>query len=440
MAAVVVAQPLPQQSSSDLVVQSREETLLQDILNELDRERRRRAELEVQVRTLLEEKLAAEPGEDEMTISRKHYVALQTELSGYRKLIEVMTGERPALAHAVQTTMRQKILQKQHEFAAVVPPKASPSLPLHVIRLLEIMPWDSRSNEYAFATEEMYEFQFYNQKQRKWTTESPRLFKTLPTEEPKPGVNANGGNQKRKLLALPFFVGAAGMAVSPPSSCVLTNQAITKLYDLKKGYPLPENGGTWQWVGGWRVQKRINLSHDFSDHESSRNINQPRVDCDDEGWSYAVEATHFLLNPTETCWDHPGKVDNKPGHVLRPVRRRKWTRQRALVDYPYASESTRHFLALMAQLKSATLAANKISEQLVETKVSLTEAEASVMHCKDELTGRVRSLKQMLESKKKLASPKEARARLQKASAAASKMETEVLKLLYSSFQDTLTC
>lgn len=440
MAAVVVAQPLPQQSSSDLVVQSREETLLQDILNELDRERRRRAELEVQVRTLLEEKQAAEPGEDEMTISRKHYVALQTELSGYRKLIDVMTGERPALAHVVQNTMRQKILQKQHEFAAVVPPKASPSLPLHVIRLLEIMPWDSRSSEYAFATEEMYEFQFYNQKQRKWTTESPRLFKTLPTEEPKPGVNTNGGNQKRKLLALPFFVGAAGMAVSPPSSCVLTNQAITKLYDLKKGYPLPENGGTWQWVGGWRVQKRINLSHDFSDHESSRNINQPRVDCDDEGWSYAVEATHFLLNPTETCWDHPGKVDNKPGHVLRPVRRRKWTRQRALVDYPYASESTRHFLALMAQFKSATLAANKISEQLVETKVSLTEAEASVMHCKDELTGRVRSLKQMLESKKKLASPKEARARLQKASAAASKMETEVLKLLYSSFQDTLTC
>ena len=439
MASVLVAQPLSQQSSSDLVVQSREDELLQEILNELDRERKRRAELEVQVRTLLEEKQAAEPGEDEMILSRKHYIALQTELQGYRKLIEVMTGERPALSHAVENTMRQKILQKQHEFAAIVPPKASPSLPLHVIRLLEIMPWDPRANEYAFATEEMYEWQFYNQKQKKWMSEfkeSPRLFKALPTEEPKPGVNANGGNQKRKLLALPFFVGADGIAVSPPPSCVLTNHAITKLYDLKKGYPLPENGGTWQWVGGWRVQKRINLSHDFSNFESSR----MRVDCDEQGWSYAAEATHFLLNPTETCWDHPGKVDKKPGHILRPIRRRKWNRQRALVDYPYASESTQHFLALMAQLKSATMAANKISEQLVETKVSLTEAEASVMHCKDELTGRIRSLKQLLESKKKLASPKEARARLQQASTAASKMESEVLKLLESSFQDTLSC
>ena len=75
--------------------------------------------------------------------------------------------------------------------------------------------------------------------------------------------------------------------------------------------------------------------------------------------------------------------------------------------------------------------------------LALTEAEASIMHCKDELSTRVRSLKQLLESKKKLSSPKEARARLKKASIAASKMETDVLKLLdstsFSSSQDRLS-
>ena len=73
---------------------------------------------------------------------------------------------------------------------------------------------------------------------------------------------------------------------------------------------------------------------------------------------------------------------------------------------------------------------NKISEQLVQTKVALTEAEASMMHGKDALSTRVRSLKQLLENKKKLSSPKDARTRLKKASMAASKMEKEVTKIL----------
>ena len=192
MAAVVIGQPV----SSDLVQQSSEDELMRDILNELDRERRRRAELEAQVRTLLAEHQSSQPGADQMVLSRKHFIALQTELQGYRKLVEAMTAERPAIAAAVQNSLRQKILQKQHEHAKVVPLPASPSLPLHVIRLLEIMPWDPRANEYAFATEEMYEWQFYDPKQQMWVTDlrqSPPLFKALPTEEPKPGVNAGGG-------------------------------------------------------------------------------------------------------------------------------------------------------------------------------------------------------------------------------------------------------
>lgn len=465
MATVVVGRPgstttpqLSSSNSSDTTNKNEgDELLIKEILSELDRERRRRAELEAKVRQLLTEqkrdKASKQLRDDEMIISRKHFIALQTEMEGYRRLVEVITSRgRPAVAAAMKSNLRQRIMhQKQHYQQQPMPMAISttpqpqptpPSLPLHVIRLLEVMPWDPRANAYAFATETMYEWQFYNLKQKQWLSEfrqSPSLFRALPTEEPKPGVNAGGSasHPPKRKLSLPFFVDTM-----PSQSGVLTNHAITKLYDLQKGYPLPENGGSWQWVGGWRVEKRVDLSYDFAQNghngTSTTNANgnmngsrrHPRVDCDDEGWSYAMDATHFLLNPTETCWDHAGTT-TEGNNVLRLIRRRKWTRQRSLIDYPYASESTRCFLGLMAQRKTATMAANKISEQLVETKVSLTEAESAVMQCKDEVARQVRSLKQVLgANRKKKISPKETKQALQEASEAAGNMQIQVLEIL----------
>jgi len=426
---------------------STEELVTYEILQELDKERRLRAELEEKIRQLQLEKESGKPSDNEIVLSRKHYVALQAELQGYRQLVEALTADRPAVAAAVRSTLRQKILQKQHhDHSSLLQQRPSqqtvvptpPSLPLHVIRLLEVMPWDPRAKEFAFATEAMYEWQFYNSKTKTWGTElrdSPPLFRTLPTEEPKPGVNARGGNPKRKL-SLTLWVGAENvLGTSPPNQCVLTDRPITKLYDLQKGYPLPENGGTWQWVGGWRVEKRIDLSNDYSDEleigtRSSEANKKSRVDCDDEGWSYAMEATHFLLNPAETCWDNAG--DNT---VLRPIRRRKWTRQRSLVDYPHVSESTKCFLDLMAQRKCATMAANKVSEQLVKTKVALTEAESVVMQSKDELILQVHSLKKDLETSKnkKINSCKEFKETLQFVGYSIDKLQNRVLELMNSS-------
>ena len=157
-----------------------------------------------------------------------------------------------------------------------------------------------------------------------------------------------------------------------------------------------------------------------------------RVDCDDEGWSYAMEPTHFLLNPEETVFDNPGS-----NAVIRPVRRRKWTRQRALVEYPHASESTKCFLRLMSQNLFATMMANKVSEQLVQTKCALTEAESLQMQCKDEIVLKVRELKWALETKGKL-TPRNAKSTIQAAIAVADQMQAELLSLLSVSVRDKL--
>jgi hypothetical protein len=377
--------------------------LLQDdttreILEELDRERIRRAELEAQVRDLLADKQeqqdqASRDDVEMMSISRKHYMAVQTELKGYRDLIDAMTKERPAIAAAVQVNTRQKLALTTSTI-----PKTPPttSLPLHVIRLLEIMPWDPRAREYAFAKEEVFEWQFYAPREKAWRTElrrSPKAFKGLPIVDSTAGVNAvsDGSSGNRPFLAF------LNQESAPLSSCVLTNQSMTKLYNLQKGYPLPDNGGTWQWVGGWRVEKRISLNQDISasDQTNGRRV----VDCDEEGWSYAMEASHFVLgDPSEFCWDHPGTGED--GNVIRPVRRRKWTRQRALVEYPHASEQTKCFLRLMAQHTYATLGANKVSEQLIDTKVALTTFESVLLQCKDESTRQLHMLAELMKTKK----------------------------------------
>jgi hypothetical protein len=133
---------------------------------------------------------------------------------------------------------------------------------------------------------------------------------------------------------------------------------------------------------------------------------QAKVDCDDDGWSYAEEPTHFLINPTELCWDNPGITGiskNSKSHdtIERSVRRRKWTRQRALVDYPFASTQTKEFLRLMAQHACATISANKVSEQLVDTKMALTEAETKLEECKDEIAIQEQMIRQVLEAREK---------------------------------------
>jgi hypothetical protein len=417
------------------------EELLRDAFDELEKERERRVELEAKLRALQENPPPSPPPaekskkkskrrssksssaitpakEDDAsaatTMSPQQYTALQHELEGYRQIINAMTQEKPAIAAAIQANdARRSAVQLGRPM-----PLQNPTLPLHVIRLLEIMPWEPKAQEYAFGTEEIFEWQVYNVKQQKWCSsfkEMPSIFQTLPilkattnaVQESQPSVALRQPGRDRSLLM--FLAGTMKMGsaslTAPPDNSVLTNAGLNHMVELANGFPLPLDGGTWQWVGAWRVEKRVILfTGDGLD-------NRPQtLDCDEDGWSYAMDVSdYFEDNPEEHCFERPGMVEDKltlekasflsgnkvVRHMIpiRKVRRRKWTRRRVLVDYPYASEQSKHFLRLLAQNASLTFAANKISDQLVDVKMQLTDTRLKTLQHEEETKTKVAQLK-----------------------------------------------
>jgi hypothetical protein len=55
--------------------------------------------------------------------------------------------------------------------------------------------------------------------------------------------------------------GGEGAAAAPSKHGVLTNAALTQVLNIETGFPLPADGATWQWIGGWRVDKRVTIDH-----------------------------------------------------------------------------------------------------------------------------------------------------------------------------------
>jgi len=106
------------------------EGVLRDILDELDRERTRRAELESEIRAL---KIEKELDPSSFVIQRE-LIALQTERDGFKQLVDVLTAGNDAVSAA----LRQE-----------------KTLPLHVVRLLEVVPYDPRAVASAKANEEV---------------------------------------------------------------------------------------------------------------------------------------------------------------------------------------------------------------------------------------------------------------------------------------------
>jgi hypothetical protein len=315
-----------------------DEGVLSDVLDQLDRERSQRAELEAKVRELVQNEKDSKPGaKGNGEISRKQFIALETEKEGLEELLDALLSDTPAFQAANKTT----------------------SLPLHALRLLEIMPWDSRSRQHAIGKEELYEWQFYQQQKKQWIQQIrqfPSQFRNLPIIQPKPGEEADF---KRK--------GIFGDVTYPPKHVVLTDAKLSYVVNIDKGYPLPDDGTEWQWVSGWRVDKHVEVL------EKER-----RMDCDGQGWSYAIKPSDFSVR--ELCWD--SAADEK-GTVLRPYRRRRWTRRRVLVSYPNASQPTLEYLRLLAENMRLGVNMTKLSDQLVETKTSLTEREAELLETKE---------------------------------------------------------
>ena len=212
----------------------------------------------------------------------------------------------------------------------------------------------------------------------KWTgfiRNFPIAFRKLPIVQPKPGAAMDEAKSRHIFPE------------SPPKQCVLTNEGATKIFKLDRGYGLPQDGGTWEWVSGWRVDKHV------SKDESSR-APERQIDCDEDGWSYAEAVEHFVTSPTELCWDG---ADISNDVAKRPYRRRRWTRQRALQSYPHASKSTLQFLRLLSENARLSVTVTKLSDQLVGTKNRLTEAEIVIVSTKEEYARETDTLKRDLQ-------------------------------------------
>ncbi|CAB9498470.1 expressed unknown protein [Seminavis robusta] len=174
---------------------------------------------------------------------------------------------------------------------------------------------------------------------------------------------------------------------------VLTNSTLTQRYALRatEGYPLPKpnTSGTWKWVGQWKIDKQHINAQGGEDMDASATSDGLR--CDADGWTYAREASHFVLWNAHKLWgrqddasnctcrskpqtfapDHCGphcryndELQQQHGPLLR---RRKWIRQRVLVDFPYASKSTLEYLRIHAENASLSLATYELAGRLRET-------------------------------------------------------------------------
>ncbi|CAJ1958754.1 unnamed protein product [Cylindrotheca closterium] len=305
-------------------LETQEEGVLNDVLEELDRERTKRAELESRVREL-EQNLHTEKRKSSQSsnVSARDYMTLQAEAGGYLELLNALTQARPAFS------TKQK-------------------LPVHVVRMLEIIPWDPRARPHLFAQEKVYEWQMYRS-DKSWQKELryfPVFFKTLPIVNPEPGRTVN----------------ETPSSASPPRQCVLTNLDISQIVNIDKGYPLPQDGGDWQWIGGWRIEKT--------------------GDTDEKGWSYS-NSPEIASASSSDYYSELRMPNVGTRNIIK--RRRKWTRSRVMIDYPQASEMTKEYLKLVAQKASLDVSLEKLSNQLVDTKMSLTTLEAEHLSLEEEL-------------------------------------------------------
>lgn len=332
--------------------EQREEGLLRDVLDELDRERSRRAELEEQIRKLQEENELLKQGDSNTrNASRKEMVAKEVEVEGYKQIVNALTSGKPAIAAAEKN-------------------QNSKSLPVHVVRLLEVLPWHPSAKEHISVEESVFEWNvFSNGAWQSHLRFFPTVFKTLRLVQ---GQRDESSSNDRSPLLLFLASGGSDHVTANRSKNqhrVMTDERVTSLYDPEGGFPFPNDGATWEWVGGWRLVK----------HENISSAPDNALLTDVEGWRYGTEPRDFMeqknTQSTPGLRDSANKSADTP---MRTIRRRCWVRQRVLKDYLLASEYSRTYLDVLAQNAKISITARKVTSQLAETKVALTEAEGKL--------------------------------------------------------------
>lgn len=373
--------------------------IISSLIEKVDTLNKRQAEWKVN-----EQRIRQEANQIAEQRVRQEILTLQAEKNGLVQLIDALTSDNDAVVLA-QTAEQTPSSYSSSSSSTIMPPA---TLPLHVVRLLEIMPWDTRAQRHATAVEEVHEWQTYDAKSGTWSDNIrhfPNYFKALPVTRPGVALGttaaARSGREKQQQQRMGqsttttekqskkiggIFLskqtggssgGAGGAAggnepISAPRGFVLTNATSTKLLNVDDGYPLP-NAGTWEWVGGWRIDR------------------QGDIRCDIHGWSYAELPKYLVAQSTTECFDSPFGDDDgggggggtssshqRGGNGVIPqriFRRRKWLRQRVLVSYPSISERTRQYLKLLAQNATLNVSLTRMTEQLVSMKTKLTESE-----------------------------------------------------------------
>ena len=368
-----------------------EESVLAEILVELDRERHRRAEMEAKVR-VLEEELHSERRRNDATNlesqksknkngsksppSARDIARVEAERDGYKQIVEALTNDRPAFSASMKyhdDTMNghkgndgsSRIRQRQQNEIQ--------QLPIHIVRLLEVMPWDARAQSYVYGHEQVYEWQVMgagDKSTSSWKKELnhfPKFFKSLPVSLPSNGKTI----QQQQHLATAF---AMTEVIAPPKRCVLTNLDVTQLLNIDKGYPLPDDGGDWMWISNWQVEKTN--------------------DTDAEGWSYSND---YQIMASSTYYNE--FIPPTKGQPAIVRRRRKWMRRRMLFNYPYASTMTQEYLKLLSQKAILDVTLDKLSSQLVDTKMGLTTNEAERFAFEERTNARIRQLEHEINEK-----------------------------------------
>ena len=443
------ARTLPTSAKLKPSSSSQEEGVLRDVLDELDRERSKRAELEAQIRGLTDKLTMNEilrksstplankdntassdkarigspttlsTPEDDSNVTRRQFLSLQYQVKGYQQLVDALTSGKPAIAKAAAS------LSQDHDNNSATDDPPACTIPLHALRLLEVVPWEA--HEHIFAVETLLEWQYYVDAKHTWQSHL-KLFPSLsslpivrpepPPSGPPPRHRKAAPSKDRTLLE--FLAGSthgdddrrhrSKPVPTPHAHGTLTDETVTRVYNIEAGYPLPPlEEGTWEWIGGWRVAVKparggsvLSLAsssgskdEDTPPAHAAASVSARHLDCDAEGWSYVSDVHHFAESP-ELVWDSPvdyrheddttADSENPPiNFPQRRFRRRKWIRRRMMVDYPYASERTKQYLKVLAENARLTVTLDKVSDQLVETKTRLTESEAELMQARSEL-------------------------------------------------------
>ncbi|CAB9500995.1 expressed unknown protein [Seminavis robusta] len=399
-------------------------SILQDTYDELEKERAKRRELEAKIAQLEKQNQKQQQSTtstrrksataQKAAVSNKRLVALQAEMEGYRQIVDALTMGRPAIDAAVAGLRSSSTTNNNN--SNNTPSLASTSilvnpqkpLPLHIVRFLEVMPWHPQAMEAAVVTEELYEWQAYSAEKKAWKSDVEfftTFFNALPVVIP-------GDEQPTKEQS---------KETRKPG--VWTNKTLTLRFDLRNGCVLPNKRGvpSWKWIGGWQVQKDTT-----NDDTTATATCTSSSFVDQDGWMYAKESGHFLLADSSSYADvliPPASLtqqvlstmsssksaatttkkkkkhrQQQPGPSPVVVRRRKWSRERVLVDYPHASENTIHYLKLLANREELKVTNALLKDSYNDAQQALADMEVHNAAAQFQWTQERRALEARLET------------------------------------------